>query len=61
MKQEEDEKAGINSTIVRSLVAGNFFGEVACIFDCKRSATVTSRNFGTYGIIDKNTVETLFT
>ena len=56
VKQEKEEK----SPIVRTLAAGNYFGEVSCILDCNRSATVTSLNFGTYGTIDKATVDELF-
>jgi len=33
--------------IIRLLVEGDHFGEIACIYKCLRSATVVSRNYNT--------------
>ena len=39
---------------VRTLGAGDYFGEAACIFGTRRSATVAARNYGTYGELDQD-------
>ena len=37
----------------RFLVEGDHFGEIGMIFDCRRTATVVSRNYNTMATISK--------
>ena len=39
---------------------GSYFGEVSPLFDCKRSATVIARNYGTYGAVNKEALSMFF-
>ena len=39
---------------------GAYFGEVSPMFDCKRSATVITRNYGTYGALNKEAATRFF-
>ena len=39
---------------------GAYFGEVSPLFDCKRSATVIARNYGTYGALNKEAATRFF-
>ena len=43
------DKEQFSSKRVRTISAGDLFGEVAVLYDCNRTATVKSKNFGTYG------------
>eukprot|EP00343_Euplotes_focardii_P001258 CAMPEP_0205799586 /NCGR_PEP_ID=MMETSP0205-20121125/915_1 /ASSEMBLY_ACC=CAM_ASM_000278 /TAXON_ID=36767 /ORGANISM="Euplotes focardii, Strain TN1" /LENGTH=360 /DNA_ID=CAMNT_0053061163 /DNA_START=45 /DNA_END=1127 /DNA_ORIENTATION=- len=38
---------------VRTLQTGDHFGEISLIYDCKRTATVTSTKYGTLGFIPR--------
>ena len=49
LQEKGNAKDGLPPGVVRSLTTGNYFGEIAPMFKCNRSATVMSRNFGTYG------------
>lgn len=60
IKQELTRNAKSGSHIVRSLQPGDYFGEVAPVVNCRRSATVKSNSFGTYGQIDKETMKQIF-
>ena len=35
------------------MTGGSYFGEISPLFDCKRSATVIARVYGTYGAFNK--------
>ena len=60
MKQAEgDAKAGRPPGVVRTLSCGNYYGEISPMFNCKRSATVMARNYGTYGELDKEAMRTV--
>ena len=37
---------------------GSYFGEVSPLVECKRSATVIARSYGTYGSLNKNALQT---
>ena len=37
---------------VRLLVEGDHFGEIGTIYDCKRTATIVSRNYNTMAVLD---------
>lgn len=45
---------------VRTLQPGDYFGEIAFIYNAKRSTSVTSGNYTTLGKINKSDIETLF-
>lgn len=58
---EEDQPDGsIGKT--RDLVAGDFFGELSLLYDCKRTCTVaaTETSYGNYGLLDEASVLKLF-
>ena len=38
---------------VRTMFEGAYFGEISPLLNCKRSATVIARNYGTYGALNK--------
>ena len=59
LQEKGDAKEGKPPGVVRTLVNGDYFGEVSPMFDCKRSATVMARNFGTYGELDKDSMTNL--
>lgn len=46
-------------TLANSLTTGSYFGEVALLKKCKRTATVVSTNYGTLGELSKNEFEVL--
>ena len=58
---EEDEPDGSNGK-TRDLVAGDFFGELSLLYDCKRTCTVaaTETSYGNYGLLDEASVLKLF-
>lgn len=45
---------------VRTLYPGDYFGEIAFLYDSKRSTSVTSTNYTTLGRISQGEVENLF-
>lgn len=45
---------------VRTLYAGDYFGEIAIIYDCKRSTVVQSIHYSILGKISKDKLEVLF-
>lgn len=47
-----DEKR--NTQIIKTLRPGDYFGEIALIYGCKRSATVTSTKYSTLAMLNKN-------
>ena len=49
----EKDKTRNKSKKVRTLFPGDYFGEVAFIYDSKRSTSVTSTNYTTLGKINK--------
>ena len=60
MKQELTRGDKSGKHIVRILQPGNFCGEVSPVVNCRRSATVKSQTFGTYGQIDKESMKLIF-
>ena len=56
LQERGDAKEGRPPGVVRTLGHGNYFGEVSPMFDCKRSATVMARNYGTYGELNKESM-----
>lgn len=47
------------STLTNSLSSGSYFGEVALLKKCKRTATVTSRNYGTLAELKQDDFEVM--
>lgn len=39
---------------VTNLIDGDHFGEIGMLFDCKRTATVRSENYGTLALLRKS-------
>ena len=45
--------------IINCLETGAMFGEISLVFDCKRTATVVSRNYATCSALNKEDFEEL--
>ena len=43
-----------NGAKTKYLIDGDHFGEIGLIFDCKRSATIKSENYGTLAMLKKS-------
>lgn len=43
-----------NKKHVTYLIDGDHFGEIGMLFDCKRTATVRSENYGTLALLKKS-------
>ena len=56
-EDDEDEDADANHKVLH---AGEFFGEVSIIYNCKRTSSVLGNTYGTYGEIDEDSVLELF-
>ena len=52
----DDENSGIKP---KYLIDGDHFGEIGLIFDCKRTATIKSENYGTLALLKKRDFEEL--
>ena len=50
MKNDEKE---LPPGVIRTMNNGMYFGEISPLFDCKRSATIKARVYGTYGAFHK--------
>ena len=54
----ENLKVAVNdddlNILVTNLIDGDHFGEIGMIFDCKRTATVRSENYGTLALLRKS-------
>jgi CRP-like cAMP-binding protein len=48
------------SNKVRTLYPGDYFGEIAILYDSRRSTSVTSTNYTTLGMIAEKDVINLF-
>jgi cAMP-dependent protein kinase regulator len=56
----DKDKLRNKSKEVRTLVSGEIFGEVAFLYNSKRSATVTSNNYCTLGKLSRKHLNSLF-
>jgi len=56
----DKDKMRNKSKNVRTLYPGDIFGEIAFLYDAKRSASVTSTNYTTLGKIPEDEIKTLF-
>ena len=48
------------SNKIRTLYPGDYFGEIAILYDSKRSASVTSTNYTTLGLMSENDLLNIF-
>ena len=56
--EEAVEVLGPPPGTVRTMSEGSYFGEVSPLIECKRSATVIARSYGTYGALNKDALKT---
>lgn len=59
VKIDEKERSRNNEVKVRTLYPGDFFGEIAFLYNSKRSTTVKAKNYTTIGKISKEDVDFL--
>ena len=52
-KKEKDDENDDEDEILNTLKKGDYFGELALINNCRRTATVTSADYCTFAKIDK--------
>ena len=50
---EIKDSKGVSKSNTEILKKGNYFGEIALIYDCKRSASVVTTNYCTFAKISK--------
>lgn len=55
------ENAGHDEIVYRNITKGEFFGEIALLYDCSRTATVIAENYGTLGVLEKEYFDKLAT
>ena len=56
----DKDKMRNKSKKVRTLSPGDYFGEIAFIYNSKRSTSVTSTNYTTLGKITKTEIDNIF-
>ena len=57
---DEKEKSGNGEVKVRTLYPGDYFGEIAFLYNSKRSTTVKAINFVTIGKISNDNINNIF-